>query len=354
MVDKAFRFLLLFIPVSFLLEWFHPDKNLIFLSALLAIIPLAKLMGESTEVIASRTNPRLGGFLNATFGNATELILALVALTNGLTEMVKASIVGSVVSNLLLVLGLSMLCGGLKYKVQTFNRKAVDYSISLLVISTICIIIPTGFLNSTDPHTVSKPFLHLSEVIACIMLMVYGAGLLFSFHTHRDIFGTQHNDIEDSSEAHTPLHRAIITLMAATVFVALMSEMLVKSVETVSASFGLSEVFIGLIIIPIIGNAAEHSTSVLMAVKNKMDVSIEIAVGSSIQIVLLVFPVLILVGWVTGHPLSIIFNRYELVSIIAAVFIVSRVSSDGESNWFEGLLLCLVYCLIGAATLLAL
>lgn len=353
MFEKFLKALLIFVPITGGLAFANADKNWIFFSALLAIIPLAKVMGESTETIAARTNPRLGGFLNATFGNATEMILAIVALTSGLTEMVKASIVGSVASNLLLVLGLSMLMGGLKHKNQTFNRKSIDFSVTLLFISVICILIPTGFLNSTNPETVALPFLTLSEVIAVLMLVVYGAGLFFSFYTHRDIFGTDHSEAAGHEGAKASLPGAVATLLTATVLVAAMSELLVKSVETVSASIGLSEFFIGLIIIPIIGNAAEHSAAVMMAMKNKMDVAVEIAVGSSIQIVLLVLPVLVLVGWATGNPMTVIFNRYELTALIAAVVIVGRVSTDGESNWFEGLLLCLVYVLIAAATLIS-
>lgn len=352
MIKKVFFGMLLFIPLTFVLEATHGSQNLIFMTALLAIIPLAKFMGDSTEAIAARTTPRLGGFLNATFGNATEMILSVVALMSGYTELVKASIVGSVVSNLLLVLGLSMLTGGLKFKTQNFSRKGIDFSVTLLVLSMLCIMLPTGFLNSMDVETVTSPFLALSEVVAVIMLLVYVAGLYFSFYTHRDIFGTEHSEVAESDGPAAPLSRSIAILAGCTVLVALLSEVLVKSVESVSQSMGLSEFFIGLIIIPIIGNAAEHSSAVIMAIKNKLDVSIEIAVGSSIQIILLVFPLMILVGWASGHPMSIIFNRYELVALITSVIVVSKVASDGESNWFEGLLLCLVYGMLAMATLI--
>ncbi len=352
MIKKVFFGMLLFIPLTFILELTHSSQNLIFAFALLAIIPLAKFMGDSTEAIAARTTPRLGGFLNATFGNATEVILSFVALSNGYTELVKASIVGSVVSNLLLVLGISIFAGGLKYKNQHFSRKGIDFSVTLLVLSMICIMLPTVFLNSTDMEIVSSPFLALSEVVAVVMLMVYVAGLYFSFYTHQDIFGTEHEEVAEAEGPIAPLRRSITILAGCTIMVALLSEVLVKSVESVSQSMGLSEFFIGLIIIPIIGNAAEHSSAVLMAVKNKLDVSIEIAVGSSIQIILLVFPVMILAGWATGHPMSVIFNRYELIALIASVIVVSKVVSDGESNWFEGLLLCLVYGILAVATLI--
>ncbi len=352
MVQKIFFGMLLFIPLTFVLEMVHGDQNLIFITALLAIIPLAKYMGESTEAIAARTTPRLGGFLNATFGNATEVILSFVALTNGYTELVKASIVGSVASNLLLVLGLSIFAGGIKFKNQHFSKKGIDFSVTLLVLSMICILLPTVFLNSTDIEIVSTPFLALSEVVAVTMLLVYIAGLYFSFYTHQDIFGTEHDEVAEAAGPSVSLKRSIAVLAGSTVLVAMLSEVLVKSVETVSHSMGLSEFFIGLIIIPIIGNAAEHSSAVLMAVKNKLDVSIEIAVGSSIQIILLVFPVMILAGWATGHPMSIIFNRYELIALAASVIVVSKVVSDGESNWFEGLLLCLVYVILAIATLI--
>ncbi len=352
MIQKIFLGMLLFIPLTFILEMTHSSQNLIFATALLAIIPLAKFMGDSTESIAARTTPRLGGFLNATFGNATEVILSFVALTNGYTELVKASIVGSVASNLLLVLGISIFAGGMKYKNQHFSRKGIDFSVTLLVLSIICIILPTGFLNSMDTKIITVPFLELSEVVAIVMLLVYVAGLYFSFYTHQDIFGTEHHEVAEAEGPNAPLSRSIAVLAGCTVMVAVLSEVLVKSVESVSHSMGLSEFFIGLIIIPIIGNAAEHSSAVVMAVKNKLDVSIEIAVGSSIQIILLVFPAMILAGWATGHPMSVIFNRYELIALIASVVVVSKVISDGETNWFEGLLLCLVYSMLAVATLI--
>lgn len=350
MFDKIMKGLLVFIPVTIGLNFMHASETLIFISALLAIMPLAKLMGDSTEVIASKTSPKIGGFLNATFGNATEMILSVVALTAGLTEMVKASIVGSVVSNLLLVLGLSMLSGGLKFKSQTFSRKGIDLSITMLILSLACILIPTGFFNSTDELLLSGKIIPVSDFFAVAMLIVYLAGLFFSFYTHKDIYGTQHEEVAEEIAGKSDVIKAGIILMLSTIFVAVMSEMLVHTVESVSKNIGLSEFFIGLIIIPIIGNAAEHSAAVIMAMKNKMDIAIEIAVGSSLQIILFVFPILILIGTFTQHPMSIIFNRFELVALLASVVVVSKVASDGESNWFEGMLLTLVYFLLALAT----
>lgn len=351
MFDKIMKGFLLFIPATFILKFTHQNETLIFISALLAIMPLAKLMGDSTEVIAAKTSPRIGGFLNATFGNATELILSVVALSAGLTEMVKASIVGSVASNLLLVLGLSMFAGGLKFKNQSFNKKGIDLSVTLLILSLACILIPTGFFNTTDDLLISGSLIKVSDFFAVAMLLVYMSGLFFSFYTHKDIYGTQHSEVAETISGKSDMYKAMAALLLSTVMVAFMSEMLVHSVESVSKTMGLSEFFIGLIIIPIIGNAAEHSAAVIMAMKNKMDIAIEIAVGSSIQIILFAFPLLILIGALTGHPMSIIFNRYELVALIASVAVVSKVASDGESNWFEGLLLTLVYGLLALATL---
>lgn len=346
---KFLRFFLIFIPISILCDVFHVAPVWIFATAALAIIPLAGVMGEATEAISLYSGPRIGGFLNATFGNATELIISFFALKEGLFDVVKASIAGSVIGNILLVLGASMLFGGLKYKTQKFNRNVIEVSSSMLLFSVIGLSIPAIFT-----HTISRELLNtsryevLSVSVAFFMFLIYALGLFFSFYTHKDLYGSDH---EEEVESKWSLKTAIIVLIVATVAIAVESEFLVGSVEAVTKTLGLSEFFVGIILIPIIGNAAEHSTAVIMAMKNKMDVAVEIAIGSSLQIILFVAPLLIFLS-LFFKPMSIIFNEFELISLIVSVLIAIKVSQDGESNWLEGIQLITVYLIIGVSFLI--
>lgn len=342
---KILRIMLVFVPISIVAEFMHLSPTLMFALTALAIVPLAGLMGEATEEISFYAGPRAGGFLNATFGNATELIISFFALKAGLFEVVKASIAGSVIGNILLVLGLSMLCGGLKYKTQTFNKKAVEVSSSMLLFAVIGLSIPAIFTHTIKVELLSTQYEKLSIIVAVAMFFIYIMSLLFSFYTHKDIYSVDH--VGDST-ATWSLKKAIIVLVGATVFIGLESEFLVKAVEPMSKAVGLSEFFVGIILIPIIGNAAEHSTAVVMAMKNKMDVAVEIALGSSLQIVLFVTPVLVFLS-LLFTPMSIIFNAFELVALIVAVLIANRVASDGESNWLEGIQLLAVYLIIAVS-----
>lgn len=339
-------YLLIFIPISYLISHvFHLSPIIGFITTSLAIIPLAGLMGEATEELSVYFGSRLGGFLNATFGNATELILAFFALKEGLLEVVKASIAGSILGNILLVLGLSMLAGGMKFKTQKFSRDSVNLSLSMLTVAIIGIIIPAVFTNSISAEDVNPlRYENLSIVISVIMLIIYIGSLYFSFYTHKDIFGTDH----ESLMGKWSLRKSILVLVLATLGVAFESELLVASIEPMTEQLHLSNLFVGLIIIPIIGNAAEHSTAITTALKNKMDISVEIAVGSSLQIILFVAPILVLLSLIYT-PMALIFNKYELISLILAVVIANKVAYDGESNWLEGLQLVSVYIILSIA-----
>ncbi|MGE5627863.1 MAG: calcium/proton exchanger [Solirubrobacterales bacterium] len=344
---KFLRFFMIFIPISILCEYMHlGGPVVIFITSALAIIPLAGLMGEATEGISVYSGPRLGGFLNATFGNATELIISFFALKAGLFDVVKASIAGSVIGNVLLVLGASMLFGGMKYKSQKFNRRQIEVSASMLLFSVIGVTIPALFTHTIDPALLnSSRYEGLSIGVAVIMMIIYIMSLYFSFHTHKDLFGVEHDEAVDSKWT---LKKSLFILVAATVCIAFESEFLVSSVEPMTEAIGLSSFFVGIILIPIIGNAAEHSTAILMAMKNKMDVAVEIAIGSSLQIILFVAPVLIFLS-LLFTPMTIIFNEFELVALIVAVLIANRVAGDGESNWLEGLQLVAVYIIIAVS-----
>lgn len=341
---KILKYLLIFIPISIIGEFMHLPPTVMFVLAALSIIPLAGLMGEATEEISFYTGPKIGGFLNATFGNATELIISFFALKAGLFDVVKASIAGSVIGNILLVLGASMLFGGLKHKNQSFNKKVIEVSSSMLLFAVIGLCIPAIFTHTIDPKLLNTRYEGLSIVVAIIMFAIYILSLVFSFFTHKDIYSIEH---EEEGSAKWSIKKSIIILAIATILIAIESEFLVSGVDSITATLGLSEFFVGIILIPIIGNAAEHSTAIVMAMKNKMDVSVEIAVGSSLQIILFVAPVLIFLS-LLFTPMSIVFNQFELVSLIVSVLIVNRVASDGESNWLEGVQLLSVYLIIAA------
>ncbi|UWG99083.1 calcium/proton exchanger [Dehalobacter sp. DCM] len=342
---KILRIMLIFVPISILGEFLHWAPTLMFALSALAIVPLAGLMGEATEEISFYSGPKVGGFLNATFGNATELIIAFFALRAGLFEVVKASIAGSVIGNILLVLGLSMVFGGIKYKTQQFNRSVVDNSASMLLFAVIGLTIPAIFTHTLDPALLNTKYEGLSVIVAVIMFIIYILSLFFSFFTHRDIYSIDHSQ---ESEPKWSMKKAIGVLIGATVFIAFESEFLVSAVEPMTTTLGLSEFFVGIILIPIIGNAAEHSTAIVMAVKNKMDVAVEIAIGSSLQIILFVTPVLIFLS-LLFTPMSIVFNEFELIALIFSVLIANRVATDGESNWMEGVQLVAVYLIIAVA-----
>jgi len=342
---KILKYMLIFVPISFIAEFMHVSSSIMFVLAALSIVPLAGLMGKGTEEISFYSGPKIGGFLNGTFGNATELIICFFALKEGLFEVVKSSIAGSIIGNILLVLGASMLAGGLKYKTLKFNKKVVEVSSSMLLFAVVGLCIPALFTHTVDPSLLNTRYEGLSVVVALIMFTIYILSLVFSFYTHKDIYSV---NSEETGTANWSLKKAITVLVVSTVLIAIESEFLVSGIESITKSFGLSEFFVGIILIPIIGNAAEHSTAIVMAMKNKMDVALEIAIGSSLQIILFVAPVLIFIS-LLFTPMSIVFNEFELIALIVAILIANRVANDGESNWLEGVQLLAVYAIIAAS-----
>ena len=342
---KILKFMLLFVPISFIGKFLNFSPTIMFILAALSIIPLAGIMGEGTEEISFYTGPKIGGFLNATFGNATELIISFFALKSGLFEVVKSSIAGSIIGNILLVLGASMFIGGLKHKTQNFNINVVETTSSMLLFSLIGLCVPAFFTHTINANLLNTRYEGLSLVVAIVMFILYILSLIFSFFTHKDLYATTTE--EEGHESKWSLKKSIAILIIATVIIAIESEFLVGGIEDITSKLGLREFFVGIILIPIIGNAAEHSTAITMALKNKMDVAIEIALGSSLQIILFVAPVLIFLS-LLFTPMSIIFNPFELVSLIASVIIANKVASDGQSNWLEGAQLMAVYFIIAA------
>lgn len=335
---------------------------LIFSTAAIAIIPLAGLMGRATEEIALHTTGAMGGFLNATFGNATELIIALVALAKASTDpaskealfqVVKASLTGSIIGNILLVFGLSILAGGLKHKVQKYSAKQAQMASSVMTLAVISLLVPTMWVLfpsfPQDPAVIEA----VSLAVAVVMITLYCLSLLFSLVTHREVLGPgidrqkeDHLKDEVRERARWSKGRSVGVLVGTTVLVALMSELLVGSIEGATHTLGLSELFIGVIVIAIIGNAAEHSTAITMALKDKMDISLSIATGSSAQIALLVTPVLVFASLAMGSPMTLVFFPFEVIAIAVAVVVMNMVSMDGESNWFEGCELLGVYVIL--------
>jgi Ca2+:H+ antiporter len=347
-----FTVLLLFIPISLAAHFLEWGDLIVFITAALAILPLAAWMGTATEEITVVVGPGIGGFLNATFGNATELIIALVALNAGLIDVVKASITGSIISNLLLVMGLSMLLGGIRYKEQTFESVIARVNASSMNLAVIAILLPTA-MNYTSIGISEKTVQNLSLAVAVVLILVYGLTLLFSMKTHAYLYEVGVADIEEEEEA--VVHKKPNVwlwsgvLLVCTLLVAFESELLVGSLEVATSQLGLSALFTGVILVPIIGNAAEHATAVTVAMKNKMDLAMSVAVGSSMQIALFVAPVLVIAGWVIGQPMDLDFNPFELVAVAVSVLIANSISSDGKSNWLEGTLLLAAYTVLGFA-----
>jgi len=346
--------MLVFIPICVVLELMHADPVWIFVTAGLGIIPLAGVMGTATEHLAEHYGAGIGGLLNATFGNAAELIIGLVALHAGLLEVVKASLTGSIIGNVLLVLGASAVAGGLKFETQRFNRTAASVGSTLLVLSTIGLIIPAVYhmLVADLPERHEQ---ELSLEIAIVLFVCYILSLIFSLRTHSHLYVGELTEaseeaIEEALGVETwSKKKSIIVLFIASALTAVMSEFLVGAVEHTAKAWGLSDVFIGVILVAIVGNAAEHSTAVMMAMKNQMDLSINIAVGSSIQIALFVAPLMVFFGYVFGQPMNLLFTTFEVLAVATSAWILVLIASDGESNWLEGVMLLAVYLILGLA-----
>ncbi len=348
--------LLVFVPISIAAHFLEWGASVVFITSGLAIVPLAAFMGTATEEIAVVVGPSLGGLLNATFGNATELIIALIALNAGLVNVVKATITGSIISNLLLVMGFSMLLGGLRYKEQDFQPVIARVNASSMNLAVIAILVPTA-VDATSAGIGEATLQKLSVAVAIVLILVYGLTLLFSMKTHSYLFdvgiaemdGEESNLAKEDTEHKPNLTLWISVLLGVTLLVAGESELLVETLEEATAQLGLSTLFTGVILLPVIGNAAEHATAVTVAMKNKMDLSVSVAVGSSLQIALFVAPVLVLAGWFMGQPMDLDFNPFELVAVAVSVLIANSISSDGNSNWLEGTLLLATYVVLGLA-----
>jgi Ca2+:H+ antiporter len=357
--SQGWPYLLLpFIPIAVVLELAHAGAVVIFFASALGVIPTAALMGRATEELAVRSGPGIGGLLNVTFGNAPELIIALFALGAGLHEVVKASIIGSIMGNILLVLGAAMFFGGWGKDRQRFDRTAASAQSSMLLLAAAALVMPAIY-ELIDGRGLPMPGAErvhydttvqgLSAAVACVLIFSYVAGLWFSLKTHRDLF----NPVQEIDEEHGEpwsVRKSVIALAIAGVAVGVMSEILVDSISDAAAKLGLSEFFIGVIVVAIVGNAAEHWVAVLVAVKDKMDLAVNIAIGSSAQIALFVTPVLVLVSFFLGpHPMALVFNGFELGGILLAIIIANHVTNEGESTWYEGLQLLAVYVVLAIA-----
>jgi len=338
--------LLLGFPVALWAEFFAHQPMVAFVASAVAVLRLASWMGHATEEVAVHAGPRIGGFLNGTFGNAAELIIVILALKEGLFEVVKASITGSILGNALLVLGAACFAGGLKYTTQTFNRNLARFNASLLFIAMAALVVPAIFHHGNPQPMTEGGLRTLSFWTAIILLGVYICSLIFSFKTHAHLFVAEGGLHE---KAKWGLGKSVGILLAATGGVVLMSEVLVGSLGPVIDKLGWSELFVGVVVVALVGNAAEHSTAITMAIENKMDVAVEIAVGSTTQIALLVAPAAVLISHLFGDGMSLEFLPSELVAILISVLVVNQVTRDGETNWLEGLMLLAAYVIVAVA-----
>jgi Ca2+:H+ antiporter len=345
LIRPSLNWLLVFVPATVWLHYAMAESHLaIFLCACLAVLPLAGWLGRATEHLAERTGEGIGGLLNATFGNAAEMIIALMALRKGLYDVVKASLTGSIIGNILLVMGLAFLAGGWRYPIQRFNETGARTQATMLTLAVIALVVPAGFhyLGGTQ----LKREADLSLEISIILLITYALSLLFSLRTHKQLFSGS-PEAGEVAEPSWSLARSVTVLTGATALIAWMSEILVGSVEQAANTLGMSSIFVGVIVVAIIGNAAEHSTAILMAMKNRMDLSLGIAIGSSIQIAVFVAPMLVLVSyWMGPRPMDLVFTPAEVMATVLAVAITGQIASDGECNWFEGVQLLAVYAIL--------
>jgi Ca2+:H+ antiporter len=332
--------LLVLVPVSVVLQLAGGNELLIFLTSAGAILPLAGLIGRSTDQLALHTGPRIGGLVNATFGNVTELVIAFFLILDDQVDIVKASLTGSIIGNLLLVLGLSFLLGGLKHEEQTYNARAATIHATSLVLAVTGLLMPALFAVGGRESFAQREV--VSGTVAAVLMILYAAALLFTLVTHEHLFRTP------SPEEHPEWSRrqAVGMLLVATAFVALEAEFLVSSLEPALEDLGLSEFFVGLIVIPIIGNAAEHSSAIMFALRNKVDVTLEIAIGSSTQIALFVAPALVFISLFVGHPMDFVFSTFEVAAVALSTILVFMISSDGRSNWLEGAQLTGAYAIM--------
>jgi Ca2+:H+ antiporter len=339
--------LLGFVPVAAGIALVAPDRHrAIFITSGLAILPLAGYMGRATDALAERFGGGIGGLLNATFGNAAELIIAALALRAGLTSLVKASLTGSIIGNLLLVFGVSALAGGIGRHTQSFNRTAAAVGTTMLMLSAIGLVVPAVF-HWLSRTSADAPELRLDTEIAVVLFVTYCLSLVFTLKTHRQLYGHQESASRAGHDSRGGTGRWIALLLAATAGVAYMSELLVDSVSLAARSFGMSELFVGVVVVALVGNAAEHYSAVQFAWNDNMDAAMAIAVGSSTQIALFVAPVLVFLSYVIApQPMDLLFTVFEVVAIVLAVLIIGFISHDGETHWMEGVQLLAVYVIL--------
>ncbi|PTQ68193.1 calcium/proton exchanger [Pseudomonas sp. GV071] len=345
------KWMLVFVPIAVLLEHTAGHYHLmVFLAAALAIVPLAGWLGRATEQLAERSGEGVGGLLNATFGNATELIIAFSALRAGLHDIVKASIAGSIVGNILLVMGAAMLAGGLRHHEQQFNASAARSQATLLTLATIALILPAGYSAAVSARA-PDGLVSLSVYISLVLLLVYGLFLLYSLVTHRSLFAGAPIPRQESPDTRLwPMKKALGVLAVATVMIAWISEIMVAAIAPSAKQLGLSNLFVGVFVVAILGNAAEHASAVSAAMKNRMDLSLSIAIGSSVQVALFVAPVLVLASHaIGGTPMDLAFSGGLVLSVLLAVLITGQVAGDGRSDWLKGVQLLAVYLILGLA-----
>ena len=336
--------LLIFVPITLILSYvIHADSTILFVSSLLAILPLAAKMGEATEELAKIYGGQIGGLLNATFGNAAELIIVLLAINKGLIDLVKASLAGSIIGNLLFVFGLSMFIGGLKFKEQKFSPSLAGLNSTMLLIAFMSIMIPSLFHFVPTEHRGNDEKL-LSLTVSILLISVYLLSMVFSLKTHQYLFRSK----ETEEKIHWNRNYAIAVLALSTIALGFVSEIFVGQIEQVAVNFGLTELFIGAVIVALIGNAAEHIASVFFAMKNDLDISINVTVGSSLQIAMFVAPIAVLAGLAMNQPMDLVFTPFEVIAVFASVLIVNEIASDGKTNWFEGAQLIVMYLIIAA------
>jgi Ca2+:H+ antiporter len=341
MLKPRIEWLLVFVPIAVILELVNVDEIAVFVAAALAVLPLALIMGTATEDLATRAGPQLGGFLNATFGNLAELIIAFFLILEGQLEIVKASLTGAIIGNVLLILGASFVVGGWRRTEQSFSTASAELHSSTLVIAVIALMMPALFSYTAGATEFREEA--VSVGVSVVLIVTYVLSLLFSLKTHRSLFA---HEAAHGQAARWSAKKAIAILAGATVLVALMSEILVGALEHTVEELGLSELFVGLIIVPLISNAAEHFSAIILAAKDKMSVSVEIAIGSSVQIALFVAPVLIFLSLVVGEPMNLIFTGFEIAAVAFSSAILSFIALDGKSNWFEGALLLSAYTIM--------
>jgi Ca2+:H+ antiporter len=350
--SSAIYVLLIFAPIAAGLEFVHADHLVLFVISAIALIPLAKLIGDSTEHLSTHYGPTAGSLMNLTFGNAAEIIIAVTAISAGLLDLVKASITGAIIGNILLILGLSIVAGGFRYKEQSFSRENIGVQSSMLFLAIIGLAVPTILATTIlSPSENQGQVQLLSDALAIILLIVYILGIVFTFITHKHLFTPLETseDMQESHGTHWSKKKSFLLLAASMAGVIVVSEILVASVETTGKELGFGQLFVGAVIVGIVGNAAEHSSAILLSLKGKIELSIGIAAGSGTQIALFVVPILVFAGIAMGQPFTLVFTLLELATIFLAAIILNLIVHDGRSNWFEGVMLTAVYIIIAIA-----